>query len=215
MTPASTRTVLRPERPRVVISLDFELRWGWHDIYGLDFEARRADLEQVRHVVPVLIELLVRHGIRATWAAVGAIGCVSWEDYFRRAPEPPKYARSSFAINPEYADFDPHGELHFAPDLMKSIAAAAGQELGTHTFSHLYLREEGVTARDVAADLAAAADLYRERFGTVPRSLVFPEISVRFSMSSAPRPYAYGEAIRSAGTTSAKTASTTASYRVV
>src|SRR5919106_222235 len=100
MIPADARIALRTECPRVVISLDFELRWGWHDIYGLDFEARRAGLEQVRHVVPALLKLLVRHGIRATWAAVGAIGCLSWEEYFRRAPQPPKYVRSSFAINP-------------------------------------------------------------------------------------------------------------------
>ena len=63
---------------------------------------------------------------------------------------------------------------------MRSIAAATGQELGTHTFSHLYLREEGVTAHDVAADLAATAELYRERFGTVPRSLVFPRNQCAF-----------------------------------
>src|SRR5678815_401133 len=64
--------------------------------------------------------------------------------------------------------------------LLKTIARAPGQELGSHTFSHLYLREKGVTPTDVAADLAATADLYKERYDTIPRSLVFPRNQCAF-----------------------------------
>jgi hypothetical protein len=52
--------------------------------------------------------------------------------------------------------------------------------LGTHTFSHIYLRERGVTAADLAADLAASARLQRERYATVPLSLVFPRNQCAF-----------------------------------
>jgi hypothetical protein len=69
---------------------------------------------------------------------------------------------------------DPEGVLHFAPALMRAILETPGQELGTHTFSHLFLRERGVTAQNAAADLAAAQNLHRERFGSSPLSLVFP-----------------------------------------
>ena len=159
---------------RVVLSLDFELRWGVHDVYGLEVDGYRGNLEREREVIPDLLKVFVDHGIRATWAAVGAIGCDSWDDYFSRAPQPPEYANPAFAVKPQYADIDPDGALHFAPDLIRSILDAPGQELGTHTFSHLFLREKGVTAANAAADLAAAVELHQERFGSVPLSLVFP-----------------------------------------
>lgn len=157
-----------------VISLDFELRWGVHDLYGMDIDAYRANLEGVRDVVPALLRLFRGYDISATWAAVGALGCQDWQEYFRRAPPPPEYKTSSFKVKRQYADLDPSGWLHFAPDLLRQIVAAPGQELGTHTFSHLYLREDGITAEDVAADLAAASTLFGERFGVEPVSLVFP-----------------------------------------
>ena len=159
---------------RAVFSLDFELRWGVHDVYGLDFDAYRGNLEQVRQAVPALLACFQKHNIHATWAAVGALGCECWDEYFARAPRPPQYKSGTFAIKREYAELDPDGILHFAPDLIRQIVACPGQELGSHTFSHLYLREAGITAEDVAADFAAVARLYEERFGVTPRSLVFP-----------------------------------------
>lgn len=160
--------------PTVVISLDFELRWGVHDIYGLDADACRADFEKTRQTIPRLLQLFEDYRVRATWATVGALGCEGWDEYFRRAPTPPKYTLPGFAVKHDYARIDPHGSMHFAPELVRSILACPGQELGTHTFSHLYLRERGITAQDVAADLAAVSALYRDRYGTLPVSLVFP-----------------------------------------
>lgn len=160
--------------PQVVVSLDFELRWGMHDIYGFDFDAYRGNLEGVRQAVPALLDALAAHRIRATWATVGALACSGWDDYFQRAPRPPQYADSALAIKPRYAELDPGGALHFAPDLVRAILTTPGQDFGTHTFSHLYLREPGITADDVAADLAAAFRLYSEQYNVVPRSLVFP-----------------------------------------
>jgi peptidoglycan/xylan/chitin deacetylase (PgdA/CDA1 family) len=161
-------------KPRVVISLDFEMRWGVHDVYGLDIDAYRANLEAERTVIPALLRLFADHQVRTTWATVGAIGCSGWQEYFDRAPPAPAYADSRFAVKAAYADIDPDGTLHFAPDLMRAILQTPGQELGTHTFSHVFLRERGVTAQDAAADLAAATRLHEERFDGVPRSLVFP-----------------------------------------
>lgn len=160
--------------PTVVISLDFELRWGVHHNYGLDFSGYRANIEGVTPVVPVLLEVFTARGIRATWATVGALACEGWDEYFARAPAPPRYRDATLSVKREYADLDPDGQLHFAPALVRRIVESAGQELGTHTFSHLYLREDGITAADVAADLAAVEALYRSRFAIAPVSLVFP-----------------------------------------
>jgi hypothetical protein len=105
---------------------------------------------------------------------VGALGCESWDEYFARAPRPPNYRDAGLRVKPTYAKLDPSGGLHFAPDLIRQIAARDCQELGSHTFSHIYLREPGVTPEDVVADLNAVTALFSERFGVVPRSLVFP-----------------------------------------
>jgi peptidoglycan/xylan/chitin deacetylase (PgdA/CDA1 family) len=140
----------------------------------MDIDAYRENLEVERTVIPTLLALFVTHNIRATWAAVGAIGCSGWDDYFARAPKPPAYDNPAFAVKPQYAEIDPQGALHFAPDLMRAILKTPGQRLGTHTFSHLFLREQGVTAQDAADDLATANELHSERFGSIPSSLVFP-----------------------------------------
>lgn len=158
----------------IVISLDFEMRWGMHDILGTNKDAYRENLENVNHVVPALLKMFSDRSIHATWACVGALGCANWEEYFNRAPRPPIYENPTLAVKPEYAEMDRSGSLHFAPDLIKSIQATPGQELGTHTFSHIFMREPGITEQDVFADLAAVSDLWKEKFGGPPVSLVFP-----------------------------------------
>lgn len=166
--------------PSIVISIDFERRWGVHHRLGLDLDAYREHLENVEAVVTGHLRLFADRNIRATWAAVGALGCKDWTEYFARAPRAPRYRNPALAISPRYADLDREGALHFAPDLLRAIHATPGQELGTHTFSHVLMREPGVTAEDVQADLAAVAALAREQFGRPPLSLVFPRNQVAF-----------------------------------
>jgi peptidoglycan/xylan/chitin deacetylase (PgdA/CDA1 family) len=170
----NTKSKMENPSPIVVISLDFELRWGVHDKYGLDFNGYRENLENVPEVVPILLKLFEDRNICATWATVGALGCKNWEEYFERAPKPPNYANPSFKINHEYADMDPEGHLHFAPELLQKIHETPGQELGTHTFSHIFLRERGMTANDVESDLSAVNKLWKDRGYSPPKSLVFP-----------------------------------------
>lgn len=160
--------------PRVVVSVDFERRWGVHHRLGLNGDAYRAHLENTYPVVSGMLELFRARGIRATWAAVGALACRDWDEYFQRAPRSPAYQNPALAISPRYAELDRDGRLHFAPDLLRMVHATPGQDLGTHTFSHLLMGEPGVTAEDVQADLEAVARISRERFGAAPVSLVFP-----------------------------------------
>ena len=143
--------------PSVVISLDFELRWGLHDKLGTNMQVYRQNLVGVQEVVPALLRLLSNRKLRATWACVGALGCANWDDYFSKAPAPPRYHNPRLAPDPRYADLDPDGRLHFAPDLLQLVKDTPGQELGTHTFSHIYMQEPGITSEDVAADLRAVS----------------------------------------------------------
>lgn len=166
--------------PRIVVSVDFERRWGLYHRLGLDRDAYRDHLESTHPVVAGLLELFVARNIRATWAAVGAVACRDWTEYFERAPRPPTYHNPALAISQRYAELDPDGQLHFSPDLVRMVHTTPGQELGTHTFSHILMREPGVSAQDVKADLDAVGRLSRQRFGAVPVSLVFPRNQVAF-----------------------------------
>ena len=166
--------------PKVVWSLDFELRWGLHDRLRMDLGAYRKNLEGAREAVPEILGLFVERGVRATWATVGALACRDWDEYFRRAPPPPRYANPRLAFGRHYADLDPKGTLHFAPDLVRRVSLAEGQDLGTHTFSHLFLGEMGVMLEDAEADHAAATELFGKSFAHAPTSLVFPRNQVAF-----------------------------------
>ena len=150
------------------------MRWGVHDVYQLDFDAYRRNLENCRPVVPATLAMLADRKLRATWATVGALGLNGWHEYFAFAPPPPAYHDPMLSIREEYAQCDPAGVLHFAPDLIQTIMATEGQELGSHSFSHLYFREPGVVPKDFLDDMAAVEKLWAERFGVVPVSLVYP-----------------------------------------
>ena len=164
----------------VVLSLDFELRWGVHDIVGSDLDGYRANLEGVRAAVPTLLKIFGERTLPATWATVGAVACRSWDEYIDRAPPPPTYRDAALTFDRRIADLDPSGALHFAPELVEQIVRTPGQELATHTFSHLFLGEPGVVASDAIADHDATERLFEERFGIRPMSLVYPRNQVAF-----------------------------------
>jgi hypothetical protein len=164
----------------VVISLDFELRWGMADLLGADVAAYRDNLLGVREVVPRLLECFARRQVRATWATVAAVALESWEEYRALAPPVPLYLDRNHAPPDGLEQLDPRGELHFAPELVKLVAQAPGQELASHSFSHFFFGEAGFVRRDAEADAAAVAALFSRKFGRRPRSFVFPRNQVAF-----------------------------------
>lgn len=166
--------------PALVLSLDFELRWGVHDVLGASVDAYRSHLEGVRDVVPLLLEGMRARGLCATWATVGALLCESWDEYFDRAPSPPAYLDPGLCFDAGWKDRDPTGRLHFAPDLVKAIAEAPGQELGHHTFSHIFLGEPGAARKDARADHEAVVRIFADKLGARPKSLVYPRNQVAF-----------------------------------
>lgn len=160
-----------------VVSLDFELAWGMK-AYGGPW--RELGL-QAREVVPRLLELLVEHEVHATWATVGLIMCEDADDALDQAPEVRAQWREprldAYADLASLARDAEAARAHFAPDLVRAIAAAPGQELATHTFGHYPPAEVGHTEEAFRADLRVAARV-AERFGSAPRSIVFPRNQV-------------------------------------
>lgn len=158
----------------LVISIDFEMRWGMHHVLGPNQDAYRESLHRAPHVVDCLLREFAERGIRATWATVGAIACDGWDEYWERVPAPPRYDDPRLAVTKESERVDPSGQLHFSRKSVESIVRTLGQDLGCHTFSHALCGRQGATSEDMRADLSACARLWQEKFGITQTSFVYP-----------------------------------------
>lgn len=162
-----------------VVSLDFELYWGWRDV--CDLESLKPSLMNVRPTVLRLLELFQKHEIHATWATVGFLFFANRNQLLRGLP----------SVTPNYLDdtLSPYSEIiglghdekddpfHYAPSLIEAILETPHQELGTHTFSHYYCLEDGQTLASFKSDLDAAIGIAKH-WEVELRSLVFPRNQV-------------------------------------
>lgn len=159
----------------LVISLDFELHWGVCD--HLRVEDYRANLLGVREAIPAMLALFQRYDLHATWATVGFLFAETRRQLLDALPAMrPTYDNprlSPYGMLSEIGENERADPFHFAPSLLRQIAATRHQELGTHTFSHYYCLEPGQSSEAFEADLHAAAAIGRD-FGPVCQSLVFP-----------------------------------------
>ncbi len=161
------------ETASVVISLDFELRWGVLDKLQDDFRAYRANLEGVHDVVPMTLDVFDQHGATVTWAVVGSMLCDGWDEWTDRCPPWPRYERRSLCWRDELKGSTQDRALYFAPELVDQVRAR-GHEIASHSFTHLYMNEPGVTPEDVTQDAEAMNRLFADRWAARPSSFVFP-----------------------------------------
>lgn len=160
---------------KLVISLDFELHWGVRD--HLRVEQYRENLLGVRQAIPAMLDLFQRYEVHATWATVGMLFAETKKQLEAHIPSRiPGYTDNSlspYLALHEVGTDEASDPFHFAPSLIRQIAASPHQELATHTFSHYYPLEAGQTAEDFEHDLRAAAAIAAP-FGDVCQSIVFP-----------------------------------------
>ena len=130
-----------------------------------------------RLAVPCLLELLARHGVRATWAIVGFLFYDRRDSLLAALPFiRPRYADPQMS---PYAHMDRLGAdegsdpFHYGRGLIELIRRVPGQEIGTHTFSHYYCLEGVFDEAAFEADIAAATRA-AEASGLSMRSIVFP-----------------------------------------
>lgn len=142
----------------LIVSLDFELFWGMQD--GWELSEYEENILGGRAAIPQMLELFRRHGIHATWATVGYLFGRNEGELRRYFPtELPGYddpKLSGYRCFGSIGTDEESAPCYYGRSLVDLIAAAEGQELGSHTFSHYYCREPGQTLVQFRADLDAA-----------------------------------------------------------
>ncbi len=164
-----------PDRPgALVISLDFELHWGVRDHVTREDALYRRMSQARRAVKEMVSEFRDRH-IRATWATVGFLFASERRELEEHLPgRRPAYERPELDPYVETIGLDEeHDPEHLAGSLVDLIGSSAGQELGSHTFSHFYCLEPGQDEATFRADLSAAQSIAHGR-GFALTSLVLP-----------------------------------------
>ena len=142
----------------LLVSLDFELFWGMLDQCAL--EDYQDNVLGGRTAIPRLLKLFEKYGIHATWATVGFLFAENHQELKEYFPNQlPSYSQKNLS---PYSWFETIGEdeasapCFYGASLVRLVSQAPGQEIGSHTFSHYYCREEGQTVEQFAADMAAA-----------------------------------------------------------
>lgn len=153
----------------VVISVDAELGWGFHDLESPPI--RRV--EGARIGWQRLASLFEMYRVPATWAVVGHLALDTCDGIHEGHPlSPDWFARERDA----WAD---RSALRFAPELLRELTSSeVAHEIGCHSFSHVIHTD--VQRSVVHAELVASADAFRVQ-GIEPTSYVYPRNAVAHS----------------------------------
>ncbi|WP_121744947.1 polysaccharide deacetylase family protein [Natronorubrum halophilum] len=139
----------------VVISLDAELGWGFHDLTDPPSER----VESGRRGWNVMLELLEEFDVPATWAVVGHLMLESCDGTHADHPAPPGW------FDRERGEWRDREDLRFGPDLVTDILEAdVDHEFASHSFSHVLFgrpetdRQLAVAELERSTEIAAAWD---------------------------------------------------------
>ncbi|GAA0525072.1 Polysaccharide deacetylase [Halorubrum aquaticum] len=156
-----------PDRT-VVLSLDAELIWGFHDHAEIPTER----VEHARESWVYLLELFDEYGLPATWAVVGHLFLDSCDGVHSDSP-----------VGEDWYSRDPGGELApdsvwFGRDLIDAIRdSKADHDIGSHSFSHVEFGSKRVSEEVARAELERSVEV-AEEYGIDLESFVFPRNKV-------------------------------------
>lgn len=165
---------------KFVISLDFELHWGFFDNRPL--EECKIQLSHIDEVIDVLLRLSGEYKVHITFATVGMLFANTKEEIHTYAPDlKPNYTNPALdAYKLLDSISDENQKFYMAPHLIRKIREKGTHEIGTHTFSHYYCSEYGQSIEEFQADLTAAISIAKK--SNIPlKSIVFPRNQVQQS----------------------------------
>jgi len=163
---------LENAKSRLIISLDFELHWGVFDTLA---DGYNKNLEGTREAIKEILELFKKYNISATWATVGMLFNENKEDYERYKPHKlPTYKNMKVdAYKVKVGKNEQDDLYHYAYDVIKLILSYPNQEIGSHSYSHYYCKEEGQTIEQFEDDTKSAVKIAKDKFGIDLKSYVF------------------------------------------
>lgn len=162
------------QRGAFIISLDFELMWGVWDSKSI--EGYGVNILEVHNIIPRLINLFEKYSVGATFATVGFLHLHDKKDLIDNFPEHlPRYNNDKY--NP-YLSYirslrEEDQAYYFAPQLIEQIRKSGFQEIGTHTYAHIYCLEDGMSEEAFESDLCKSIEIANKRQIGI-YSLVFP-----------------------------------------
>lgn len=149
----------------VVISVDAELGWGFHDLPVYP----NRQLENAREGWRQLLELFERYEIPATWAVVGHLFLDDCEGHGEHPALPNWFECERSALDPD---------LRFGGTLIDDLLEnPVDHEIACHSFSHVIFTDPRVTPEVARAELEWATAA-AERHGVEFSSFVFPRNAV-------------------------------------
>lgn len=152
----------------VVISVDAELAWGFHDR-----EVPPQDrIEAGRRGWLALLSLFDEFGVPATWAVVGHLFLADCDGAHPEHPAPIGW------FDHERGSGRMSAEVRYGPDLIAAlIEAEAAHDVGSHTFSHVEMGDPRTTRELARAEVASSLEVGLQK-GLDPVSFVFPRNNV-------------------------------------
>ena len=152
----------------VVISIDAELGWGFHDLES----PPTARLESGRRGWQVLLDQLEEFDVPTTWAVVGHLMLPSCDGEHADHPAPEGWFERERG---EWADRE---ELRFCPDLVRAVLESpVDHELACHSFSHVLFGDTDTTRELARAELERSLEI-ADDWGLSLESFVYPRNDV-------------------------------------
>lgn len=163
-----------------VFTMSFDCEGLWGPSVLTPSLRERITQGRLTSTYQALIDLLDRHDLRATFAFVGAF--VLSPEEVRQHPE--WFENASGRQWPRTQEFlakVAHGQSSgwLSPECFDIVQKNERQELATHGFQHLALRDHALTQDDFRRELELSAAVGRLK-GFTPRTLVFPRNQVGF-----------------------------------
>lgn len=153
-----------PARGSIIISVDAELGWGFHDLPSPPVDR----LARARTNWKTVQDLCVEYDIPLTWAIVGHLMLTECDGVHSDHPRSPEW----FAR--ERGEWQDRLDLRFAPELVEELVESdVEHDIGCHTFSHVCFDETETERAVVEAELTKAQSA-ANRFGLSLDSFVFP-----------------------------------------
>lgn len=161
---------------KMIISLDFELFWGIHDLENS--KSFEKSIFGVHSVLPKMLEMFDKYKVDVTFATVGFLFASNEKEIKSYLPDiKPNYKDKDLSPYNYISKGEMNNQLFFGDNLISLIKEYPKHELASHTFSHYYCLELGQDIESFREDLKAAVKIAKSK-NIELTSIVFPRNQV-------------------------------------